>query len=477
MGIVTLLVSAMQVAIASSRPHIIFTMVDDLGYNGFGFGGHNSEVISPTIDKLAAEGVILTNHYTYKFCSPTRASFLTGRLPGHGIQNTNLGMTAASGCNIKLTMIGAKLQQAGYSTHQVGKWHQGFFLPAYTPHGRGFNTSFGFLGGGEDHLSQCHACENEIPSPDYATEKFNCPASYSPCGEVCPTEGGVDLYCTDKPCFGANTTANPYLYAREMTRIVRSAASSPSPAAAAPAAAPAPLFVFLAVHNVHQPVESPEEFVDLYPASDYNSSNYARRVYNGMHYGVEYVVKNVTEEMQAAGLWDNTIFVLCGDNGGTFEHGMPVPGSSNYPLRGHKYSWFEGGVRVASFVASPLLPASVRGTRSDVLLHIADWYATFAVLAGLAPSDNCEGCVPLDGLDAWPAITRASRAGPRSELLLGAGSAAAYINGSYKWIQAGGNAVAADGYSAQYPGTTHALPVPPSGSCTSKPCLFNLVRQ
>ena len=95
-----------------------------------------------------------------------------------------------------------------------------------------------------------------------------------------------------------------------------------------------------------------------------------------------YVVKNVTEEMQAAGLWDNTVFVLCGDNGGTFEHGMPVPGSSNYPLRGHKYSWFEGGVKVASFINSPLLPAQVRGTTSNVLLHISDWYATFAVLAG-----------------------------------------------------------------------------------------------
>ena len=135
--------------------------------------------------------------------------------------------------------------------------------------------------GGEDHLSQCHACENSIPSPDYATKKFDCPASFSPCGETCPTEGGVDLYCTDRPCFDANTTANPYLYAQEMTRIVHSLVSKTS-SAPAPAPAPAqtmPLFVFLAVHNVHQPVEAPEEFVELYSGSDYNSSNYARRVY------------------------------------------------------------------------------------------------------------------------------------------------------------------------------------------------------
>ena len=119
----------------------------------------------------------------------------------------------------------------------------------------GFDTSLGFLGGGEDHLSQCHGCENSIPAPDYATAKFQCPASYSPCGVVCPSQGGVDLYCTDKPCVGMNTTANPYLYTREMTRLVRHAAAEQRP-----------LFVFLALHNVHQPVESPPEFVDLYPA-------------------------------------------------------------------------------------------------------------------------------------------------------------------------------------------------------------------
>ena len=105
--------------------------------------------------------------------------------------------------------------------------------------------------------------------------------------------------------------------------------------------------------------------------------------------GVEFVVKNMTEELKSTGLWANTVFVLTGDNGGTAEHGMPVPGSSNYPLRGHKYSWFEGGVRTATFVYSPLLPAAVRGTTNHALLHVSDWWATFSALAGpLAPSPS-----------------------------------------------------------------------------------------
>jgi leishmanolysin-like peptidase len=68
-----------------------------------------------------------------------------------------------------------------------------------------------------------------------------------------------------------NTTANPYVYAQEMTRLIQVTAADPDRK---------PLFVFLALHNVHQPVESPQEFVDLYPESDYNSSNYARRYNN-----------------------------------------------------------------------------------------------------------------------------------------------------------------------------------------------------
>lgn len=461
---------AQQTPPARAPPHLIFCLVDDLGYSGLGFTGYNHEVKTPTIDALAKEGVILDNHYTYKFCSPSRAAFLTGRIPGHGIQETNLGMTAQSGNNKNLTMIGRKLSNAGYYTVAIGKWHQGFFTAEYTPHGRGFNTSFGFLGGGEDHLSQCHGCENSIPSPDWATKKFACPAHFTPCGEICPTQGGIDLFCTDEPCFGRNTTANPYLYASEMTHLITEQASGRTGARA--------LFVYLALHNVHQPVESPQEFVDLYPAQDYNNSNYARRVYNGMHSGVEFVVKNVTQQLKNMEMWNNSVFVLTGDNGGTFEHGAPVPGSSNFPYRGHKYSWFEGGCRTATFVASPLLPENVRGSTNHVLASISDWWATFAVLAGLPASDSCEGCVPVDGKDLWPAITgMVDPTSVRTELLLGVGGTrhnGALRSGNYKLIAPGGNSPAADGWSAQYPGTTHTIPAPPDGLCKLRPCLFDL---
>ena len=201
-------------------------------------------------------------------------------------------------------------------------------------------------------------------------------------------------------------------------------------------------------------------------------------------------MRNLTEELKQRGLWNNSVLLFLSDNGGTYEHGAPVPGSSNYPLRGHKYTYFEGGVRSSSFVASPLLPAAVRGTTSRALLSVADWWATFAALAGLAPTDPCEGCVPVDGRDAWPVLSGAPGAAAawRTELLLGVGGrgmAGAYRNGSHKLIAVGGNAAGDEKgcWSAQYPGSTavahEGAPGAPDGPCgtadgTAGVCLFDL---
>ena len=72
----------------------------------------------------------------------------------------------------------------------------------------------------------------------------------------------------------------------------------------------APMFMYLALHNVHQPVEAPEALVSLYPAASYNASTEPRRVYNAMHSGVELVVRNLTEELRASGLWNTSVLLV-----------------------------------------------------------------------------------------------------------------------------------------------------------------------
>ena len=109
--------SLSQVATATPRPHLVFVMCDDLGWNDIGF--HDPRVLSPTLDRLAAEGVVLEQHYVFRYCSPTRGSFLSGRLPHHDHQS-NPGGESAFGPDTRMTLLPAKLAAVGYRTAMRG---------------------------------------------------------------------------------------------------------------------------------------------------------------------------------------------------------------------------------------------------------------------------------------------------------------------------------------------------------------------
>ena len=96
---------------APAPPNVVFLLVDDLGHNDVGW--KNPNIHTPMLDSLVATGVELTHHYVFKYCSPTRASFLTGRLPYH-VHQWNLDENSPWGTNINMTFIAAKLKHAGY---------------------------------------------------------------------------------------------------------------------------------------------------------------------------------------------------------------------------------------------------------------------------------------------------------------------------------------------------------------------------
>ena len=129
-------------------------------------------------------------------------------------------------------------------------------------------------------------------------------------------------------------------------------------------------------------------------------------------------------------MWENTIMVVSADNGGAVGIG------SNYPLKGCKMTFFEGGVRALAFANGGLLPEKVRGTKSEGFIHIADWYTTFCKLAGVDPSDSGTGKFPVDGLDVWPIITGENTTTPHEEFILGYefNGTGAIIAGNYKLI-------------------------------------------
>eukprot|EP00041_Stephanoeca_diplocostata_P010548 m.167941 g.167941 ORF g.167941 m.167941 type:complete len:261 (-) comp18195_c0_seq34:3343-4125(-) len=132
-------------------PHVVFIAADDMGWNDISF--HNPEIISPHLDELAASGIVLTDYHVYKVCSPTRASFMTGRLPNHAGLHNFISHNDPQAISKHFVLLPQALKAGGYETHIVGKWHLGFFDWPYVPSNRGFDTAFGYMTGAEDYYT------------------------------------------------------------------------------------------------------------------------------------------------------------------------------------------------------------------------------------------------------------------------------------------------------------------------------------
>ena len=148
---VWLSVSAYCCAVAAP-PHIIVLTVDDWGYFDVGYRG-NAEALTPNIDALVASGIRLDRHYVYKFCSPSRSAFQTGRNPIHvnvlnlepWVVNSSDPVSGFAGIPVNMTTVAEKMSAGGYRTAAVGKWDVGMASQAHTPVGRGFHESLGYF--------------------------------------------------------------------------------------------------------------------------------------------------------------------------------------------------------------------------------------------------------------------------------------------------------------------------------------------
>lgn len=140
-------------AYAQKKPNIILIMVDDMGYSDL--GAYGSEIKTPNLDRLAAEGIRFKEFYNNSICAPTRASLLTGQYPhkaGIGYFDVNLGLPAYQGyLNKESLTIGEVMKQSGYSTLLSGKWHVGKDSLSW-PNQRGFEKFYGILGGASDYF-------------------------------------------------------------------------------------------------------------------------------------------------------------------------------------------------------------------------------------------------------------------------------------------------------------------------------------
>ena len=414
-----LLVLLAASAAAADKPHILFLLVDDWGWANVGYHREvaTREVQTPNLDSLAKDGLELDQNYVFHFCSPSRSSLMTGRLPIHvndknavNSYNPDDPISGFAGIPPKMTGIAEKLKTAGYETHMVGKWHAGSTAFVQTPTGRGFDTYFGYLGGAND----------------YYTERIK------------ECNGTVDLWDTDKPAWGINGTGQDNyeeaLFTNRVLQVLRTHDQNK------------PLFLYYAPHIVHTPLEVPDRYVNMFSFIN----DHDRQYYHAMTKYLDDFVGELVSVLKEKGLWDNLLLVTSSDNGGPI---YPGGGANNYPLKGGKVSDWQGGIRVNGFVSGGYLPEKMRGQKTDGYIHIADWYATFCHLAGVDPTDHKAAEVnlpPIDSLNMWPMISGENSTSPRVDI---PASNSTLISGDYKILQ--GDVPQAGWTGPQYPNLTN----------------------
>ena len=147
----------------NSRPNILLILADDMGYSDLGCTG--GEIATPNLDRLAAQGLLFTHCYNTARCCPTRASLLTGRYQhsvGIGHMDADLGWPSYRGrLDTETPMMAGLLQEQGYQTYMLGKWHLGD-EPEHSPLGRGFDRMYGIPKGGGVYFYPCIGRDRQV---------------------------------------------------------------------------------------------------------------------------------------------------------------------------------------------------------------------------------------------------------------------------------------------------------------------------
>jgi arylsulfatase A-like enzyme len=361
---------------AHPRPNIVFLLSDDQSYGTMGHEGE-SWMRTPGMDRLAAEGVRFTRAFvTTSLCSPSRASFLSGRWArSHGVLDNQTELPSG------LPTFASELGAAGYDTAYIGKWHMG--SQRERP---GFDVSASYIGQGtyQDGVFELN-------------------------GEPVETEGWVDDVATDYALeflgeerdapfllvVGFKSAHTPYQPAERLLDLYESATLAPPPNAAA--IPPYPRFEELnrlvAEGIQRTPYGVPEDWVGLlgkarktrHPKEGANWLKPMRRAYHQLIAGVDENVVRILDLMDELGLTENTIVVYASDNGlCNGAHGTFV-----------KRAAYEESIRVPLLVRYP--PLIGPGTSIDRLALNVDLAPTLLELAGVEAPGTMQGrsLVPL----------------------------------------------------------------------------------
>jgi arylsulfatase A-like enzyme len=362
------------------RPNFLIILADDHGYGDVSTY-HESDVRTPHLDRLAAEGMLFTRmRSNCTVCSPSRAALLTGRYPDRvgvpGVIRTH-AENSWGFLDPEVPTLADELKKAGYHTAIVGKWHLGLESPN-TPNERGFDHFHGFLGDMMDsYTTHRRHGNNYLRKNREAIE---------------PAGHATDLF---------SDWAIDYLQSRAAEKE-------------------RPFFLYLAYNAPHFPIEPPAAWLERVKQRDPRLE--AKRALNvALVEHLDDSIGRVLETLKQTGLNRNTLVVFTADNGGSLPHAQ-----NNDPWRDGKQSHYDGGLRVPFMARWPGHISA--GSRSDYAGMIFDLFPTCLELAGIPRAAD------LDAVSMIPLLQGGELTGTRDLYFVRREGGVAYGGKSYEAI-------------------------------------------
>ena len=380
------------------RPNIVLILADDLGFNDISFyngGAGSGSLMTPNIDQVAYDGVIFENGYAANaMCAPSRASIMTGRystrfgfeftplFPGAlklmewiaDIQNDELKLEIeeklyddakdvfSAGVPTEEITIAEVLQDTGYYTAHIGKWHLGRVNGSH-PNDQGFDDSLLMDGG--------------LYLPENDQRVVNAKTSH-PVDNMVWAKGQFSASFNKSPRFAPGGYLTDY-YTDEAIKVIEKNKNRP-------------FFLYLAHWAVHNPLQALKSDVE---AVHHHTKGHNLQVYSGMIRALDRSVGRIVDALEENGLTDNTLIIITSDNGGASYIELT---DINKPYRGWKLTHFEGGMHIP-FMAK--WPNEIKaGTKFIPAVHHNDIFHTISVAGNaVIPSDR-----KLDGIDFMPFV-------------------------------------------------------------------------
>ena len=360
----------------SRSPNVVLIMADDMGWGDVGYHGFD-DVLTPNIDRIAAEGVQFSQGYvSASVCGPSRAGLLTGvyqqrvgageNASATGYPNQQEERFKMSGLPTSQPTLAEMLRPRGYRCGMVGKWHLGVEKPL-RPHHRGFNFYWGFLNGSHSYTGW---------EPKFANKKDQWPIFRN--DRMLPAE--QDVYLTD-------------LFSDRAVNFIKHKPHDP-------------FFLYLAYNAVHAPWQVPEKYLERTAHLDGGED---RRFFAAMILAMDDGIGRVLDTLDVEGIAGDTIVVFLSDNGSPRGQGLkPKPKdnalprgetvmSNPGPHRGFKGDTYEGGTKVPFTIRWPGVIEP--GSRYDHPVSALDIAPTVATAAGIGQTPAGH---PFDGVDLLP---------------------------------------------------------------------------